>query len=107
MTILPSIMKYHLFVNIKYYNTQAIHANNVLVSLHYLLYWQQVAYHFFYYQFTIVLFLIVSHSNLTCTFTSTQVNATDISVHCDTMSKKRSLNPLYSPILNKISRVDS
>ena len=51
--------------------------------------------------------VLVSHSNLTCTFANTQVNATDISVHCDTMSQKRNLNPLYSPILNKISTVDS
>ena len=32
---------------------------------------------------------------------------TDISAHCDTMSQKRSLNPLYSSILNTISGVDS
>ena len=40
--------------------------------------------------------VLVSHSNLTCTFTSTQVNATDIAEHCDTMSQKHNLNPLYS-----------
>ena len=51
--------------------------------------------------------VLVSHSNLTCTFASTQVNATDITEHCDIMSQKRNLNPLYSSILNKISRVDS
>ena len=51
--------------------------------------------------------VLVSHSNLTCTFASTQVNATDISAHCDTMSQRRSLNPLYSSILNTISGVDS
>ena len=51
--------------------------------------------------------VLVSHSNLTCTFASTQVNATDISAHCDTMSQKRSLNPLFSSILNTISAVDS
>ena len=51
--------------------------------------------------------ILVSHSNLACTFASTQVNATDISAHCDTMSQKRDLNPLYSPILNKIYRVGS
>ena len=51
--------------------------------------------------------VLVSHSNLTCTFASTQVNATDISAHCDTMSQKPSLNPLYLSILNKISVVDS
>ena len=51
--------------------------------------------------------VLVSHSNLTCTFASTQVNATDISAHCDTMSQKRSLNPLYSSVLNTISGVDS
>ena len=51
--------------------------------------------------------VLVSHSNLTCTFASTPVNATDISVHCDTMSQKRSMNPLYSSILNTISGVDS
>ena len=43
--------------------------------------------------------VLVSYSNLTCTFASTQVNATDISAHCDTVSQKRSLNPLYSSIL--------
>ena len=48
-------MKYYLFANIKYYNIQAIHTNNV--SLHYLLYWQQAAYHLFGYPFTIALFL--------------------------------------------------
>ena len=51
--------------------------------------------------------VLVSHSNFTCTFASTQVNATDISAHCDTMSQKRSLNPLYSSILYTISGVDS
>ena len=51
--------------------------------------------------------VLVSHSNLACTFASTQVNATDISAHCDTMSQKRSLNPLYTSILNTISGVDS
>ena len=51
--------------------------------------------------------VLVSHSNLTCTFASTQANATDISAHCDTMSQKRSLNSLYSSILNTISGVDS
>ena len=45
--------------------------------------------------------------SLTCTFASTQVNATDIAEHCDIMSQKRNLNPLYSSILNKISGVDS
>ena len=43
---------------IEYYNIQAIHANNV--SLHYLLYWQQVAYHVFGYPFTIALFLYLT-----------------------------------------------
>ena len=47
------------------------------------------------------------YSNLTCTFASTQVNATDNSAHCDIMSQKRNLNPLYSSILHKISGVDS
>ena len=51
--------------------------------------------------------VLVSYSNLTCTFASTQVNATDIAEHYDTMSQKRNLNPLYSSILNKISGVDS
>ena len=51
--------------------------------------------------------VLVSHSNLTCTFASIQVNATDISAHCDTMSQKRNLNSLYSSILNTISGVDS
>ena len=36
-----------------------------------------------------------------------QVNATDISAHCDTMSQNRSLNTLYLSILNKIPGVDS
>ena len=35
------------------------------------------------------------------------VNATDIAAHCDTMPKKRNLNPLYSSILNTIFGVDS
>ena len=47
----------------------------------------------------------ISH-NLTCTFASTQVNATDIAAHCDTMSQKRNLNPLYWFILIAISGVD-
>ena len=51
--------------------------------------------------------VLISHSSLTCTFASTQVNATDISAHCDTMSQKRSLNHLYSSVLNTISEVDS
>ena len=51
--------------------------------------------------------VLVSYSNLTCMFASTQVNATDISAHCNTISQKRSLNPLYSSILNTISGVDS
>ena len=51
--------------------------------------------------------VLVSYSNLTCTFASTQVNATDIAEHCHTMLQKRSSNPLYSFILNTISGVDS
>ena len=51
--------------------------------------------------------VLVSYHNLTCTFASTQVNATDISAHCDTMSQKRNLNHLYSSILYTISGVDS
>ena len=51
--------------------------------------------------------VLVSHSNLTCTFTSTQVNATDIAEHCDTMSQKRNLNSLYWSIIIKISGFDS
>ena len=51
--------------------------------------------------------VLVSHSNLTCTFASIQVNATDMSAHCDTMSQKPSLNPLYSSVLYTISGVDS
>ena len=51
--------------------------------------------------------VLVSHSSLTCTLASTQVNAADNSEHCDIMSQKRYLNPLYSSILNKISGVHS
>ena len=51
--------------------------------------------------------VLVFYSNLTCTFASTQVNATDNSAHCDIMSQKRSLNPLYSSILHNITGVDS
>ena len=40
--------------------------------------------------------VLVSHSNLTCTFAGTKVNATDNAAHCDSMSQKRNLNTLYS-----------
>ena len=32
--------------------------------------------------------VLVSHSNMTCTFASTKVNATDIEEHCDTICHK-------------------
>ena len=49
----------------------------------------------------------IEYELLLVTVVDNQVNVTDIAEHCDTMSQKRSMNPLYSCVLYTISGVDS